>query len=321
MESLFSEVRLKLSDRFFFRCVNAPVESNGIFRRLLIAGHAFLNQGAVTHITGDITFAALFLAPKSTIITVHDCGILKRKSGVRKWLLKKLWFEWPMHRAKFVTTVSQSAADDLISECKFDARKLVVIPNAISEKFQYSPKSFNALCPRLLHIGTAPNKNLDRLVAAIAGMSVELVIIGKLSESVQALLAENKIVYSNLFSLTPEEIVQQYQMADIVCFTSLYEGFGLPILEGQATGRPVVTSDRCSMPYVAGDAAVLVNPESTDSIRAGISSIISNESLRAKLIRDGLENVKRFRLSTMCEKYADLYREMLSPESHVRREQ
>lgn len=321
MESLFNEVRLNLADRFVFRCVNAPVESSGIFRRLLIAWHAFLNQGAVTHITGDITFAALLLAPKSTIITVHDCGILKRKRGVRKWLLKKLWFEWPMHRAKFVTTVSQSAADDLISECKFDVSKLVVIPNAISEKFQYSPKVFNSACPRLLHIGTAPNKNLARLVSAIAGMSVELVIIGKLSESVQALLAENKIVYSNLFSLSPEEVVRQYQMADIVCFTSLYEGFGLPILEGQATGRPVVTSDRCSMPYVAGDAAILVNPESTDSIRVGISSIISNESLRAKLIRDGLENVKRFRLSTMCEKYADLYREMLSPESHVRREQ
>jgi glycosyltransferase involved in cell wall biosynthesis len=317
MESLFNEVRINLADRFVFQCVNAPFESNGLIRRLLIALHAFLNQGAVTHITGDITFAALLLARKSTIITVHDCGILKRKHGVRKWLLKKLWFEWPMNRAKFVTTVSQSAADDLISECKFDASKLVVIPNAISEKFQYSPKLFNSACPRLLHIGTAPNKNLDRLVAAIVGMSVELVIIGKLSHSAQALLAENKIVYSNQFSLTPEEIVQQYQASDIVCFTSLYEGFGLPILEGQATGRPVITSDRCSMPYVAGNAAVLVNPESTDSIRTGIRSIISDELLRAKLVRDGLENVKRFRLAAMCEKYAALYREMLSPESNV----
>jgi glycosyltransferase involved in cell wall biosynthesis len=105
----------------------------------------------------------------------------------------------------------------------------------------------------------------------------------------------------------------QYRMADIVCFASLYEGFGLPILEAQATGRPVVTSDRCSMPYVAGGAALLVNPESVDSIRSGIQSLIDNAQLREQLIVQGLENVKRFRISTMCEKYAELYQRVLNP--------
>jgi glycosyltransferase involved in cell wall biosynthesis len=313
MEFLFSTVRQHLAQRYVFEAKNAPFESSGCLRRCLIAWHAFFNQGAVTHITGDITFAALLLFSKSTIITIHDCGILKRKHGIRKWLLKKLWFEWPMRRSRFVTTVSQSAADDIISECKVDQSKLIVIPNAISDHFQNVPKEFNSDCPRLLHIGTAPNKNLTRLIHAISGLTSELVIIGKISDDDRRLLKEKNIRFINFISLSQNEVVMQYRMADIVCFASLYEGFGLPILEAQATGRPVVTSDRCSMPYVAGGAALLVNPESVDSIRSGIQSLIDNAQLREQLIVQGLENVKRFRISTMCEKYAELYQRVLNP--------
>lgn len=312
MEFLFSEVRKHLADEYSFRTMIAPYESKGIINRLKIAYHARQNQGDVTHITGDITFAAILLRPQTTIITVHDCGILKRKKGLRKWLLKKLWFEWPMRQAKFITTVSQSAADDLASECSFDSTKLHVIPNAISDKFQHSPRSFSTSFPRLLHVGTAPNKNLPRLIRAIKGLPVELVIIGRLSDSEKRELTESQIRYQNLVSLTLDEIVEQYQQADIVCFASLYEGFGLPILEAQATGRPVITSNRCSMPDVAGRAALLVDPEVTDSIREGVIKIMLDADLRQQLVESGLENVKRYRLSTMSQEYASLYRELLN---------
>jgi glycosyltransferase involved in cell wall biosynthesis len=311
MEFLFGDVREKLADKFTFREVIAPCESNGLIKRLTIAFHAQQHQGDVTHITGDITFAALFLRPHSTIITVHDCGILKRKKGLRKWLLKKLWFEWPMRRARFITTVSQSAANDLVSECRFNPDKLHVIPNAISEKFQFIPRAFPTETPRLLQIGTAPNKNLPRLIRAIKGLNVELTIIGKLSETDKNELMNSQIRFQNLMSLSLEQVVEEYQKADIVCFASLYEGFGLPILEAQATGRPVITSNRCSMPDVAGEAAVLVEPESETSIRHGILSLINNDHLRQTLVSRGLENVKRFRLSEMSQRYAELYRAIL----------
>ncbi len=273
----------------------------------MILCHAFLQQGDVTHITGDITFAGLLLSRKSTILTIHDCGILKRKKGFRKWLLRKLWFEWPMLHARFVTTVSQTAADDLKAECRFDPSKLIVIPNAISEKFQYHPKTFERNCPRILHIGTAPNKNLPRLIEAISDLPIELVVIGKLDDEQKLALERQQVRFTNLMSLSHEEVIQEYRKADIVCYASLYEGFGLPILEAQATGRPVLTSNRCSMPDVAGGAAILVEPESVESIRSGILKLIEDGQLREKLVSLGLENVKRFRLDTMSRRYAELY--------------
>jgi glycosyltransferase involved in cell wall biosynthesis len=277
-----------------------------------IVVHAWWNQGTVTHVTGDITFAAVFLNRHKTVLTILDCGILQRKKGIKRWLIKKIWFEWPMRRARWVTTISQSAANDLKALCRFDHRKLKVIPVAISERFQFVPKEFTTDSPKLLQIGTAPNKNLPRLLAAIEGLNVELCIIGKLLPENVAELISRGIRYRNLYNISEDEMLQEYRQADIVCFASLYEGFGMPILEAQATGRPVITSDRYSMPEVAGEGAMLVDPESPESIREGLLKIIQSAKLRERLKEKGLENIHRFESGHIAQNYADLYQLVLN---------
>ncbi len=312
LEFIFADIRERLKESWNIASIEAPCLSNGLFRRLFIAFHAWRNQGVVTHITGDITFAALLLNRRQTVLTILDCGILKRKRGFRRWLIKKLWFDWPMRRARFVTTISQSAADDLKHECCFDYSKLIVIPVAISDKFVHSPKDSFSSPLRLLQVGTAPNKNLPRLLTAIEGLDVEIVIIGKLTDEHLSLLESKNIRYRNLYNLSEDEMVEQYRLADLVCFTSLYEGFGMPILEAQATGRPVVTSNRCSMPEVAGDAAVFVDPESVASIRSGIEKIALSNELRSDLISKGLANVRRFAPDHIAQRFASLYSEIVT---------
>jgi glycosyltransferase involved in cell wall biosynthesis len=93
-------------------------------------------------------------------------------------------------------------------------------------------------------------------------------------------------------------------------FASTYEGFGLPIIEANAVGRPVVTSHLWSMPEVAGKSALLVDPYDVASIRDGVLSIIEDAHLRSVLIKNGLENIKRFRLSLIAEQYSALYQEV-----------
>jgi glycosyltransferase involved in cell wall biosynthesis len=269
-----------------------------------------MRQGDITHITGDITFAALLLNPRKTVLTVLDCGILHRKKGIKRWLIKKIWFDWPMARCRWVTTISQSAATDLLKECSVDAKKLRVIPVAISDSFRFSAKPFDEQCPRILQIGTAPNKNIERLIEALRGISCRLVIIGRISEEISKRLQSAQITYENYHSLSQEEVVREYTLADLICFVSTYEGFGMPILEAQATGRVVVTSDRFSMPEVAGDGALLANPESIPSIREAIIRIIQDRSLRDQLIENGTKNIQRFRGDVIALQFEDLYRSL-----------
>ena len=100
---------------------------------------------------------------------------------------------------------------------------------------------------------------------------------------------------------------------DLLVFVSTYEGFGLPILEAQATGRPVITSNVLSMPEVAGDSACLVDPFDVSSIRKGILKVINDPAYREKLIKRGFENVKRFQPDKIAEQYADIYRGLFAP--------
>jgi glycosyltransferase involved in cell wall biosynthesis len=94
----------------------------------------------------------------------------------------------------------------------------------------------------------------------------------------------------------------------MVVFASLYEGFGLPILEAQAVGRPVITSNFGAMREAAGDGALFVDPYSVQEIRAAILRIKNEPALREELVRKGRENVERFRADAIALKYAEIYR-------------
>ncbi|MFM6175900.1 MAG: glycosyltransferase family 4 protein [Sphaerospermopsis kisseleviana] len=117
-------------------------------------------------------------------------------------------------------------------------------------------------------------------------------------------------VVHELGRLTDGELVEAYRRCDMVVFASLYEGFGLPILEAQATGRPVITSNFGAMKEAAGEGALFVDPYSVESIREAVLRVKNDPALREELVRKGRENVERFRAEAVALTYAEIYRSL-----------
>ena len=120
-----------------------------------------------------------------------------------------------------------------------------------------------------------------------------------------------KINFSNEYNLSFDEIINEYKKCDIVNFPSVFEGFGMPIVEGQAIGRPVVTSNIEPMSSIAGGAACLVDPFSTESIHQGIIKVVLDDLYRGKLIKNGLQNCKKYSNDTISKEYIDIYNKIL----------
>lgn len=311
IEELFTAIQKALPPDM--QITNCFLSKVGVKPHLLLANgrEAAANQGLVNHITGDVHYIASFLPKKRTVLTIHDLRPLFRGSLLKRKLIKLIWFTIPAHSVKYITVISKATKSELLKELGVRPEKVRVIPNCVFPQFTFSPKGFNKEKPLILHLGTKENKNLERLIKALSGIPCHLRIIGKLSAEQSALLTEHNIDYSNGFNLPSEQVVKEYREADLISFVALYEGFGLPIIEAQSTGRPVITSSVSSMPEVAGDGALLVDPYNVDEIRNGILALIESKYLRDELITKGLENVKRFQPEAVAAQYAALYREIL----------
>ena len=308
IESYFRQIRQNLPKNIMVISIDMPFESNGFWRRLANAIYCMFNQGDVNHITGDIHYVGIFLRRRKTILTVLDCLTLHRTSGIKYEILKWFWFTAPIRYATHVTAISSATKMDILNFIPCDQNKISIIYVSINDYFQPFPKLFNSDKPRILHIGTAPNKNLELLIHSIKNISCMLVIVGKISEQIRKQIEELELDAECIErKLTDEEILEQYHRCDILSFVSTYEGFGMPIIEANAVGRVVITSKTSSMPEIAGNAAYLVDPFNTESIRDGFLTVISNTQLRDKLITNGYNNCKRFQVKEQAQEYADIY--------------
>lgn len=263
-------------------------------------------NGWIYHITGDVHYLLYFLKGRHTVVTVHDIMYYHCLKGVKKIIWKWIYIH-PLRYASRVTFISDSSKRQVLQEVNLQEERISVIPNPVAPDFKFVPKAFNAHKPRILHIGTLERKNLHRTIRALQGIPCHLRIIGRLNDSDLALLQISGVEYSNVCNLTHEDMVIEYQKADIVNFPSLCEGFGMPIIEGQATGRIVVTSNLSPMKEVAGGGAVLVDPMSMESMRNAYLSILSNPELRASFIQEGRKNILRYSLDCIREQYFRLY--------------
>ncbi len=312
LEFIFEDVRRRLGDKVNFKVVVVKYQSNGIIKRILNAFYASGLQGEVNHITGDIHYISLFFWRRRTILTILDCGIMNSESRLKRWIFKWFWLKIPVWKSKYITTISEASKQDIIKYTDCQADRIKVIPVAVSEIYKPIPKKFNEECPVLLQIGTAYNKNLDRLFEAVASIKCRLVIIGNLNEQKLQLLEQYGISYENKVNLSVQEVYHEYEKCDIVTFVSTYEGFGMPIIEGNWVERPVIAGNNSSMVQVANDAALLVDAMSVSDIRNGIKSIISDHQLRESLIAKGRINRTRFTGGQVAELFYDLYREVYS---------
>jgi glycosyltransferase involved in cell wall biosynthesis len=308
IENYFARVRKTLEEMgCHVDARQLPFHSKGVIPRWRNARFAAEKQGEVTHLTGDVHYATALCRPETTVLTILDCHALERLSGWKRSIFKHFWYTLPLNHARFVTVISEETKRNVLKYCDFDESRIIVIPVSVSEGFSSQPKASFPGCPRILHVGTKPNKNLQRLIPALEGLPCELSIVGPLNGEQAKLLAKHRIRYVQKERLTDNEIIQEYRNAHVVSFVSTYEGFGMPIVEAQCAQRPVITSNTSSMPEVAGNGAFFVDPFDVTSIREGFVRLFESDDLRRSLIENGLENARRFNHDLICEQYLDLY--------------
>lgn len=265
------------------------------------------NKMGINHITGDIHYCLIALIGCKTVLTIHDLSAYDCQQSVfKKAISKFLWFKVPLLIADKVVCISEHTKNELLKMC--NRKDIEVIYNAVDPSFFIDEKHiFKTSMPVILQIGTAWNKNLKNLVKAALAIRCHICIIGKVDDSIIMFLEENKISYSIKEGLSDLELLDEYKKCDIVSFCSLYEGFGMPIIEANAAGRCVITSNLSPMNEIANDSACLVNPLDVASIEYAFKKVIFDANYRNDLIIKGKINVERFKVKNTVACYQKLY--------------
>lgn len=312
VEIIFNDVRKYLPSEAEYEIVTSKYFSQGLFPRIYNGLQAFFRKGKINHVTGDINYISVFLPSRRTIHTILDCVYMQQEhSGLKKAIYRYFWIYLPAKRSRFVTTISDASKQEIVKFSGCDPDKVVVIPIALSSIFRKVERSYQWSKPRILLVGAAPNKNLPRVLEALRGLNCFIDMVGKFNEEIMDILVRNKMEHTYEWGLDQQQMAEKYKQTDILLFASTYEGFGMPIIEAQAMGVAVVTSNLSPMTDVGGKGAALyVDPFDIVSIRAGVDSLIRDQSLRDQLIEKGYANVKRFDPATLSNMYLELYRKI-----------
>lgn len=243
---------------------------------------------------------------KNSYVTVHDILWVKYPqlysslfTAVYNWLIPTL-----CRRAKKVFTVSNNSKYDLMAYTKMPASHFDVIYNAVSGDFSPVPdEDLRAENYFLAVSSMKANKNFPMVLASFKKLQatlpdVRLYIIGDLQDknfnavNLAEYIDNPKIQF--LGRVTDEQLIRYYSNAIAFIFPSYYEGFGIPVLEAQACGCPVISSNSSSLPEVLHDSALMVNPDDCDAFVSNMYDIATDDNLRKRIISAGISNIKHF---------------------------
>lgn len=310
-----------------FRPVVVPIHEEFLSKQVLMAGLCNTIGLDLIHFPAFPPPVACF---RSFIWTLHDATPWRYPDTMD--LKGRLYFRWVGARAvkasKLIITVSNEARKDITTSLRIAEGKVRVIYEGIDHVFRREKDDvlLNSVRRRyglperfILAVGTLePRKNLRTLIRAyremaeVNGNKLGLVLAGRLgwkpADLEDYLYGEDKRI--TVTGFVPQcDLVALYSLAEVFVLPSLYEGFGFPPLEAMACGCPVIVSNRGSLPEVVGDAAILIDPENVESMVHAIRAVESNVSLRADLVRRGLDRVKLFSWKTAAAKTLEIYRE------------
>lgn len=254
----------------------------------------------------DLLHCTTFRGPRTpripTVLTVHDLALLRAPEAFPRWhrLYGRAGLRSALQAADAVVAVSEFTRDETVA-AGVPAERIRVVPNAVDDVF--SPDGPRADGDYVLAVATLePRKNLGRVVQAARRAGVELRVVGARGWG-------GVDVAGWVGELPDTELAAAYRGARVVLYPSLYEGFGLPVLEAMASGVPVVTSSGTAMEEVAGGAAVLVDPLDVDAIAQGIADA---ERRRDELVPAGIERASGFTWRRSADAVEALWKELLA---------
>ena len=310
IERIFRDVRSHLPADIACKVIVSRFPSRGFCSRLLAILDARRSQLDVNHVTGDVHYIALGLSRKKTVLSIMDCGNLMRLRGWKRVVMRYVWFKWPVGRSQVVTALSKATRRDLMELVGVPSEKIRIVYASLAKEFVAKPAVFNAGCPLILMIGTAPNKNLECMAEALSGIRCRIEVVGLANRQQRDAFDAHGLNVKILGDIDDAAMLACYERCDLLLFASTFEGFGMPIVEAQAVGRCVITSNCSAMPEAAGDGACLVDPVDSASIRAGVERVINDEAYRDELVRRGFANAQRFSITKIASDYAAIYREV-----------
>ena len=279
-------------------------------------------------------FVGPLLAPCPVIVTIHDLSFIRFPDLFRpaNRLYLSLLTRLSARRARRLIAVSRHAADETTRLLGVSPERIDVVYHGVDPTFRPLPddevaafRQRRGLPERFaLFTGTLePRKNLVRLVEAFARIrddQFRLVLVGgkgwlydELFARVEALGLSNDVVFAGY--VPSDELPLWYNAATALAYPSVYEGFGLPVLEAQACGTPVLTSNVSSLPEAAGGAGLMVNPYDTDALAAGLHRLLTDKPLQCELREQGLVHARQFSWPRAARETAGVYRRALGDTS------
>jgi glycosyltransferase involved in cell wall biosynthesis len=277
--------------------------------------------------------APLLLTSPKKVVTIHDASpqFDPKTSTALERLIYHFWLPCAVKHVDHFLTVSNHSREDIARFLGVPMKKITVIPLAAGRQFRPLPgpevqpvlDRVGIQFPYILYVGSLePRKNLGRLLEAYAllldwSSQWHLVIVGARniwkSEPLGKLVQQYKLEpYVHFTGYIPDAgLPALYNGADLFVFPSLYEGFGLPVLESMACGTPVVTSNTSSLPEITGDAAFLVDPYSVEDIAGSMQRVLSNKDLAQDLRSRGLERAKLFTWERTASQTIAVYEQLL----------
>lgn len=296
---------------FYAIQLEVPEPSSSIIKIIKNIIFTMKIKSDIIHITGDIHYVLPFISKnKKKILTIHDMAALQRvkKTSLKYWIIKYFWYVLPIKFADRISVISDKTRNELLKTLSIDEHKISVITNYVKPIFENSSHKKLTQSPNFLLVGGGLNKNTRRCLLALQSIdNARVTLLGIFNTEILMLLNDLQLNYKVHNNLLHEEVVELYRNCDIVLFPSLYEGFGMPIIEGQAVGRPVITSNISPMCEIAGSGACLVDPEKIDSIRDGILKVLNDEKFRSEITEQGLRNVKKYNIEIISNQYLSIY--------------
>lgn len=278
----------------------------------------------------------VLLTDAGRVVTIHDAipYVYPKTSTRLDWLIYHIWLPLAARRTDAVITDSKQSREDIVANLPILHEDVVSIPLAADRRFQpiYTAevepilREHGIAHPYVLYVGALESrKNLPRLLEAYARLRQlstqwQLVIVGArkwksspIFDTVQLLGLEPHVHFTGY--VADEHLPALYAGADLFTFPSLYEGFGLPVLEAMACGTPVVTSNSSSLPEVAGDAAMLVDPYDVEQIAQAMWLVLSQPALAAELRTKGLARAAQFTWERTARETIAVYERVLAEET------